>query len=756
METAPEIIARKFLNRTNRHLFLTGRAGTGKTTFLRQIIEETHKKAVIAAPTGVAAINAGGVTLHSLFQLPFGTYIPSDSYEFSDNISGEVSTSRTLMRNLHMHSTKRRLIQELELLIIDEVSMLRADILDAIDKVLRSVRRQRGVPFGGVQILFIGDLLQLPPVVKDDEWMILRSFYKSIHFFEALALQGDPPIYLELEKIYRQTDPVFIKLLNHFRDSQVDNHDIEILNSHYKPGFKPKPKEGYIYLTTHNRIADRINHEELEKLSVKSFKYEAEINKDFRENIFPVDLELELKTGAQVMFIKNDVSGYGRFFNGKIGSITELQKDEIEVSFNDGSDPVLVEKHIWYNKKYKLDASDNEIKEEVMGTFTQYPLKLAWAVTVHKSQGLTFEKAIIDVENAFAPGQIYVALSRLISLDGLVLSSPVPTSGFVKDSNIAAFAESKTPEEQIEPILEYETHRFIRQKLIQYFDFTDLEEAFSYHLRSYTKDEKRSAKQRFKQRILDIQASFFKEKEIADKFKKQVLDISANPSEGYLDILHDRVSAALAYFEPKLKGLSALIMLVIDELKDAIGVKAFIKEMHELEAHFYSKLQSLRKSVALIEAIRKNVDLVKSEYTKEGEKEARTIAKPGKKSSPRQGPGKKKKGSKTPGEKKPKGHSAKLSYEMFTAGKSIPEIAKEREMVISTIESHLGSFVEKGELDILKVIDEDKISEIRSALKKHYKDSIMPVKRALGESYSFGEIRMVIAENNRSRITEKT
>ncbi len=577
MENAPEIIAKQFLNRTNRHLFLTGRAGTGKTTFLRGIVEKTHKKAVIAAPTGVAAINAGGVTLHSLFQLPFGTYIPSDAHSFFEGFSGEMNTATTLMRNLHMHTTRRRLLQELELLIIDEVSMLRADILDAVDMVLRSVRRQRNIPFGGVQVLFIGDLLQLPPVVKDDEWAVLRNFYKSIHFFEALALNGDPPVYIELEKIYRQTDPVFIDLLNHFRDNQVTRQDLEILNRHFKPGFKPRPSEGYIYLTTHNRIADRINREELEKLKGSSRNYLAEIEKDFREHLFPVDPELELKEGAQVMFIKNDVSGYGRFFNGKIGTVTELSDEEIEVGFNDGSDPVQVEKHVWYNKKYKLNPTDNEISEEVLGSFTQYPLKLAWAVTVHKSQGLTFEKAIIDVENAFAPGQIYVALSRMVSLDGLVLSSPVPISGFKPDMDIAAFSESKTSEKEIGRILEIETHKYIREKLLLYYDFGDLQEAFNYHLKSYIKDEKRSAKQRYKQRIIKLREKVISEKEIAGKFRKQVFDLTTNPDDGYLSLLHSRVKAALDFFEPRIKAISGELLGIIEELKDAVGVKTYIK-----------------------------------------------------------------------------------------------------------------------------------------------------------------------------------
>jgi hypothetical protein len=748
MEYAPEVIAKKFLNRTNRHLFLTGRAGTGKTTFLRGIISETHKKAVIAAPTGVAAINAGGVTLHSLFQLPFGGYVPSESYHFTEVPGSEINNPRTLMRHLHMHETKRRLIREMELLIIDEVSMLRADLLDAIDRILQSVRRQRGIPFGGVQILFIGDLLQLPPVVRDDEWAILRNFYKSIHFFEALALKDEPPLYIELEKIYRQSDPEFIRLLNNFRDNSVTQEDVAILNRYYKPGFSPGEQEGYIYLTTHNRIADEVNRRELKRLPGQVYSFSAGIEKDFRDHQFPLDQELQLKEGAQVMFIKNDLSGYQRFFNGKIGTVTALGEDEIEVGFSDGSDPVQVEKHVWLNKRYKLNITDNSIEEEVLGSFTQFPLKLAWAVTVHKSQGLTFERAIIDVENAFAPGQIYVALSRLVSLDGLVLSSPVPANGFAPDRDIAAFSATRPPESEIDDILERETHRFVKSRLLQYFDFSDLQEAFNYHLRSYTKDEKRSAKQRYMPRVLDIQARFRPEAAVAGRFRGQVTEITDRGGEEYLEQLKERVEAALGYFEPRLRGISKAVVALIDELHDAVGVKQYLKELRELESAFFAKLQLLRKSVALVESVQQGRDLVKREYSSDAEMKAReelagkAAGKRGKKSV---GTGKKSAGKKGTGRKLQKGDSARLSYEMLKGGKGIGEIAKERELAVSTIQGHMVPFISKGDLDILELMDEDRYTEIKKAIAGHYKDSLTPVLKALGSGYSFGDIKMVLA-----------
>jgi hypothetical protein len=752
MGNAPEVIARQFLNRTNRHLFLTGRAGTGKTTFLREIVDKTHKKAVIAAPTGVAAINAGGVTLHSLFQLPFGTFVPSASFPLPEGLQTELHNPKSLMRKMHMHSTKRRLLQELELLIIDEVSMLRADLLDAIDQVLRSIRRRRDVPFGGVQVLFIGDLLQLPPVVKEEEWMILRNFYQGIYFFNALALQEQPPLYIKLEKIYRQSDPEFISLLNHFRDNRATQADVEILNRYYRPDFSPDSDEGYIYLTTHNRIADEINRRELQKLGGKPQLFRAEIDKDFREQQYPIDMDLELKEGAQVMFIKNDTTGEQRFFNGKIGTVISLEAEGIEVGFPDGSDPVFVEKHTWFNKRYKLDPEDNEIREEVLGTFTQYPLKLAWAVTVHKSQGLTFERAIIDVQNAFAPGQIYVALSRLVSLDGLVLTSPVPVSGFAQDSNISAFAATKPSESAFGEILEQETHRYVRDKLLHYFDFSDLREAFEYHLRSYNKDEKRSVKQQYKRRIEAVRDRFGPQYEIAVRFRKQVLEITSLPDEGYLVLLQARVEAALDYFEPRIREVSASIHALIRELEDAVGVKQYLKELQELEASFFSKIQRLRKAVALVGAVRKNEELTREEFASSEELQERAgMLQAGKKGKGRKGKGntangsaaaKKKKGT---GKKQAKGASAQVSYDMFRSGKGVAEIAKARELAASTIESHLAEFIEKGKLEVLEVLDEEKVEEIKAALKEHYRDSITPVKKALGGEISFGEIRMVMA-----------
>nr|MDQ3048002.1 AAA family ATPase [Bacteroidota bacterium] len=404
----PATYVSRFINQTNKNVFLTGKAGTGKTTLLRNIVSTTYKKCLIAAPTGIAAINAGGVTIHSLFQLPFGGFIPVKETQTLHN-NTKLNDPVSLIRHLQMHDNKRKLLRELELLIIDEVSMLRADLLDAIDLVLRHVRRNN-LPFGGVQMLFIGDMLQLPPVVKDDEWQVLRPYYNSAYFFDAVVLQKNKPVYIELDKIFRQADQRFVDLLNHLRNNELTRSDFDLLNTFYKPGYKHDPSDGYITLTTHNYKAIELNRRFLDKLQGTSRFFDAQVQDDFNENAFPLERKLELKIGAQVMFVKNDPSGNQKFFNGKIGFVASLT-DDIEVKFNDGSPSVIVSRYEWKNVKYKINEKSKEIEENIAGTFSHYPIKLAWAITVHKSQGLTFDKAIIDIGDAFAPGQVYVALS---------------------------------------------------------------------------------------------------------------------------------------------------------------------------------------------------------------------------------------------------------------------------------------------------------------------------------------------------------
>ncbi len=414
----------RFINQTNRSIFLTGKAGTGKTTLLKKIVSSTYKQTVIVAPTGIAALNAGGVTIHSFFQLPFGGFIPDFKVEaqFSDHV--KLETKSTLMRHFKMNASRRAVLRNLELLIIDEVSMLRADVLDSIDWTLRNVRKINK-PFGGVQVLYIGDLLQLPPVIKPQEWSFLRDYYQGIYFFNAHVVHESPPLYIELEKVYRQKDQLFLDILNNLRNNKVTAEDVAHLNNYVQPNFDATKQEDYITLTTHNRDADRINQEALDRLKTNELKYHAEVTGTFPDHLFPIEEELKLKIGAQVMFIKNDISSDKVFYNGKMGKVVALEEDEIKVNFPAEKKTITVDKYEWNNIQYSIDPSTGEVEEKVLGTFVHYPLKLAWAITVHKSQGLTFDKAVLDVSKVFVPGQAYVALSRLRSLEGVVLLRPI-------------------------------------------------------------------------------------------------------------------------------------------------------------------------------------------------------------------------------------------------------------------------------------------------------------------------------------------
>jgi len=414
-------LAYRFATETNQNIFLTGKAGTGKTTFLKYLRQNSIKKTVVAAPTGVAAINANGVTLHSLFQLPFGIILPDLNF-LSDPESS--IHYHPLISKIHYSSEKLDLLRNIELLIIDEASMLASYILDAIDVILRYVRKRPESPFGGVQLLLIGDLHQLPPVVKRDDWEMLQDFYSSIFFFDSFVLRDNLPVVIELKEIFRQKDEKFIEILNGIRNNNITEENFRLLNSRLKRNFISRDNDGYITLTTHNYQSDEINRKKLKNLPSHTQIYQAEISGEFPENIFPAEAELELKIGAQVMFLKNDTEGK-KYFNGKIGVITKLNQDAARVKCEDDFEEIDVKQSEWQNIRYAIDAETRELTEEVVGTFRQFPLRLAWAITIHKSQGLTFEKAVIDSEKAFAIGQVYVALSRRTSLEGLVLSSPV-------------------------------------------------------------------------------------------------------------------------------------------------------------------------------------------------------------------------------------------------------------------------------------------------------------------------------------------
>ena len=436
--------AANFINNSNHPVFLTGKAGTGKTTFLKYIKENTSKNTAVVAPTGVAAINAGGTTIHSFFQLPFGPYIPVSKTQWGNT---EGNDKQNLISKLRLTNERKEVMQQLELLIIDEISMVRCDVLDAIDTVLRHVRSQHHKPFGGVQVLYIGDMYQLPPVVKDEEWQILKEYYANQYFFSSHATVAEPPVYIELKKVYRQTDADFINLLNQVRNNEMDEDGYAFLHSRFLPNAVAKKEDNTITLTTHNNKADSINIDALASLEGKSFSFKAVVEGEFYEKSFPADELLQLKIGAQVMFIKNDTEKIRRYFNGKIGTVEKFEADKIFVTCkdNDTSQTIEVKKETWRSIKYTLNKNTQQIDEEELGSFTQYPLRLAWAITIHKSQGLTFEKAIIDAGSAFAPGQVYVALSRCVSLQGMILKSKISYNSLHSDDRIVSFAKTQSP-----------------------------------------------------------------------------------------------------------------------------------------------------------------------------------------------------------------------------------------------------------------------------------------------------------------------
>ena len=431
------------LNYSNRSVFLTGKAGTGKTTFLKYIRQNTNKQTAVVAPTGVAAINAGGVTIHSLFQIPFTPYIPAPQ-GFTRN-SGLMDRN-SLLGHIRMNRERREMLQKLELLIIDEISMVRCDVLDAVDAVLRSARSRHNEPFGGIQVLYIGDMFQLPPVASDTEWNILSQYYRSPYFFDSRVVHEQPPVYIELDKIYRQNEQQFINVLNKVRNNAMDKAGFDLLESRFDPWFEQDKDDKYIVLTTHNYKADAINVEEMKRLKASSRTYQATIDGDFNDKSYPADALLQLKEGAQVMFIKNDPDK--RYFNGKIGVVTRLEDSAVFVQCKGENEEIEVKPERWDNIRYSLNNEEATLGH-VIGYFKQLPLRLAWAITIHKSQGLTFEKAVIDAGAAFAAGQVYVALSRCTSLQGIILRSPIINSALFTDERINRFAKNKNSTDQL-------------------------------------------------------------------------------------------------------------------------------------------------------------------------------------------------------------------------------------------------------------------------------------------------------------------
>ena len=538
-----------FVEHTGRSIFLTGKAGTGKTTFLKTVVEHSSKRNVVVAPTGVAAINAGGMTIHSFFQLPFSPFVPGAKIESKFDFGKE----------------KRKIISSLDLLIIDEISMVRSDLLDAIDSVLRRFR-DRYKPFGGVQLLMIGDLQQLTPVVTPEDDRILKPYYDTPYFFGSKALAQIGYVTIQLEKVYRQQDDTFLTLLNRIREGQLTTNDLTLLNSRYQPAFVPKAEDGYIRLTTHNQMANNYNESELQKLSSRAYRYQAKIEGTFPDYSYPTAETLTLKVGAQVMFVKNDPSGEHRYYNGRIGHVTYADDKRLMVYCPGDDEAIDVEPLEWENARYTLNDETREIETEVLGKFSQLPLRLAWAITIHKSQGLTFERAIIDASLSFAPGQVYVALSRCKTLAGMVLASQIPPQAIINDDRVDDYIshQEEAARHSIEqlPTLKDEYYRHL---LMELFDFKDIlyrEEyleqlIIEFFYRSHTDiaELHKRALEDYKKQVVAVA-----DKWLAMIQRMTIAELSENKFQ-------ERVKRSAAYFEETLNKVLARPLALVPDIQ---------------------------------------------------------------------------------------------------------------------------------------------------------------------------------------------
>jgi len=810
-------LANDFVQNTGCNIFLTGKAGTGKTTFLHSLQKNTAKRMIITAPTGVAAINAGGVTLHSFFQLPFGPFVPgSETYE------------RNKHRQFRFSKEKKQIIQSLDLLVIDEISMVRADLLDAVDAALRRHRRNNQ-PFGGVQLLMIGDLHQLSPVAKREDWQLIKQYYESVYFFSSNALDQTELLTIELKHIYRQSDKDFIGLLNRVRDNRLDGSSIARLNQRYIPDFTPGKNQGYITLTTHNRNADSMNHTKLQALTGKVHHFKAQISGEFPEHIYPTPAFLQLKEGAQVMFVRNDPSAEKLYYNGKIGRIIKISDKNISVICPGESKQIEVEPIIWENIKYTLHEESKEIQEDIIGKFEQYPLKLAWAITIHKSQGLTFDKAIIDAKAAFAHGQVYVALSRCKTLEGMVLSSPVSSKGIETDKAVTHFIETASQNPPSESLLQSAKISYQQQLLLDCFDFQLLRNRLNYLTRlllGNIRVVQVSGITDIRQLEKTATENIFV---ISENFKRQLNTIFENgnlpESDAYI---LERISKASIWFQDKFAiifgesvqklhietdntELRKKINNAVNNLKKEIAVKlagvqscekkfspsAYLHAISNAEIDFvpekrkksrlpdytesdvehpelFQVLKEWRaskakeKGLALFQILHQRVLIQIVVSLPENTADLKKISGVGKKTIKNYGeelvelvlayrkkhgidkvilpkPKKHAKESTQAKKEAPHSNTKQISFDMFNNGLTIAEIAKERDLVLSTIETHLAFFVEQGKLDINKLLSPEKQQAIKKELAAHHDNSLNRVKSALGNDYSYGEIKMILA-----------
>jgi len=722
-------IAEQFALQTRHHFFLTGKAGTGKTTLLKNISAKTSKNFVVVAPTGVAAINAGGVTIHSMFHFPLTAFVPT-----SDYVDMNVATNRKLLaEHLKYNKDKRRVMEEMELLVIDEISMVRCDILDAMDFALRQTRKNQE-PFGGVQVMLIGDMHQLPPVIKVHEWAILKNYYTGPYFFDSHVWKNLDAVQIELRKVFRQSDERFIDLLNSIRHQEMEEDDYEKLNERYKPEFNPT-EEGYILLSTHNKKADAVNQEELKKLDSRLYFFEAKVEGEFADNMFPCERVLQLKEGARVMFIRNDVES-GRYYNGKLATVDRIKGDEITVLFDGNNEEFTLHREIWENVNYSVDAKTEQINTNNLGTFSQYPLRLAWAITIHKSQGLTFDKVIIDAGQSFAAGQVYVALSRCRSLKGIVLHSTITPKSLHGDPRIVDFSGSHHSVPELTNILSSAKAEYASYLLKRLFNFRKLtERMWEWKELLQEKDipDKEEALKLYESLFSQIQNIYTTSDKFQPQLRRLIADYERDNSQ--TQPLVDRCAKAIEYFTEEI-----FIKLItplhehITALAYKSRVKKYVRQVQALEDSFWNKMNHLYESRFLDDKLyptgkrRKKEELTNVETSN-------TSA------------------------KREKGGTYKDTLALYKKGMKLTEIAEVRTLAISTIKSHMARWIGEGEVSVYEILPKDKVQKLEKLLQDSPMEGTGAVPEAIktqvGADFDYGDIRMVASHLERQKVIKQ-
>lgn len=738
-------MAAQFVNSTASHIFLTGKAGTGKTTFLRDLAQKTHKTFAIVAPTGIAALNAQGVTIHSQFLLPFGSFVPGQSLNLPPGRHSSFYNQKMLAQKHPLNKRRKEVLRAIDLLIIDEVSMLRADILDAIDYRLKSAKGNFSRAFGGVQLLMIGDLYQLPPIVKDDEWAVLKNHYRTIHFFEAQAIKQGGMVYIELDKIFRQQDDAFIRILNNLRNNITTPQDIEALNQYYKPADQIE-ENGVITITTHNYKADKINQDALQALSGEMHFYSADIQDDFPESMYPLPETISLKIGAQVMFIKNDSSGGGAYYNGKLAVVVDIDEEGIWVETVDEQSRMLLKQEKWEHKRYTVSEKSKDLEEEVLGAFFQFPVKLAWAVTVHKSQGLTFDKAIIDVGQAFAPGQVYVALSRLRSLGGLTLRTRINPGVISSDAEVVAFSSGKDEPKKLAEKLERSQGDYLLQTLFRTFDFSAIEKQIEYFLRDDS--HKAFADAEMQVAMPNIRARLLGEKQNTEKFRHQLYGFVQQNNH---QKLVERVEKGSGYYTEFMRQTLRMLYTHIAEVERFSRTSQYKNGLSEIDQLMMLALADIERATEITRCVLSKLDISRNAeqdrqrafWRQRRLEEARekALTEPrlaGATKSGRQ----RKKGERSA--KPPKGSTFKTTYALIKEGMSLKEIATTRELALSTIEGHAVKGIKSGEISVQDILPQPLINVIAEAFKNQ--SNITDVFKHFDTKISYDTLRMVQAD----------